>query len=398
MSFVAWLDHSTEDERRVREMIRLFDQPETQDPLGFGQVRDAYGDLLFPGTSTLHTRAKYLLFIPWCSMAAASRGYAGDRLERASRDNERRLIQTLSSMPDVQGLIGGRRGWTVRNLPSGTYRTALERWHIRGDEDQDLQSPDDDGELVAATHGWHRRLPAPPNNFPEQAPGAFALSYAEAEYLQGRLLSIDGPQSLFAYLADQCGPAIDAPRLCEEPIVKGAPQPIRDDVRLAQTFSTISHGANLLYNYLVARKYEQDGWTAIENPVEHYEGRLDDWAHSLHELGTSWPSWREVRTRAADENSNVLHNLSLDAFAGTWFELVAEDDPHALWRSDAAQRLVRTREISIKGLQSRFTNPTMLSRWGGSSGAGAFEFRWPQAKQLLNDIAVGLRGEDVAVA
>ena len=31
MSFVAWLDHSTEDERRVREMIRLFDQPETQD-------------------------------------------------------------------------------------------------------------------------------------------------------------------------------------------------------------------------------------------------------------------------------------------------------------------------------------------------------------------------------
>ncbi len=206
MSFVAWLDHSTEDERRVREMIRLFDQPETQDALGFGQVRDAYGDLLFPGTSTLHTRAKYLLFIPWCSITAAARGYTGERLERASRDNERRLIQTLSSMPDVRGLIGGRRGWTVRNLPSGTYGTALERWHIRGHEDQTLPSPDDDGELVAATHGWHRRLPAPPIGFPERAPGAFTLTYAEAEYLQGRLLSIDGPQSLFTYLADRCGP------------------------------------------------------------------------------------------------------------------------------------------------------------------------------------------------
>lgn len=397
MSFVAWLDHSTEDERRVREMIRLFDQPETQDALGFGQVRDAYGDLLFPGTSTLHTRAKYLLFIPWCSIAAAARGYTGERLERASRDNERRLIQTLSSMPGVQGLIGGRRGWTVRNLPSGTYRTALERWHIQGDDDQDSPSPDD-GVLVVATHGWHRRLPAPPLDFPERAPGAFALTYGEAEYLQGRLLSIDGPASLFAYLADHCGRALKAPRLWEEPIVEQAPPHIRDDVRLAETFSTISHGANLLYNYLVARKYEQDGWTTVENPVERYEARLDDWAVKLRELGPSWPSWRDIRTRAADENGNVLRNVSLNAFAETWFSLVAQEEPHDLWRSDAAQTLVRSREVSIKRLQSRFTNPTMLSRWGGSSGAGAFEFRWSQARQLLNDVIAGLRSDDVAVA
>jgi hypothetical protein len=398
MSFVAWLDHSTEDERRVREMIRLFDQPETQDALGFGQVRDAYGDLLFPGTSTLHTRAKYLLFIPWCSMAAAARGFTGERLERAGRDNERRLIQTLSSMPDVQGLIGGRRGWTVRNLPSGTYGTALERWHIRGDEDQNVASPDDDGELGASSYGWHRRLPPPPVGFPEDAPGAFALTYGEAEYLQGRLLSIDGPQSLFAYLADHCGPPIEVPRLWEEPTVEHAPLHIRDDVKLAQTFSTISHGANLLYNYLVARKYEQDGWTTIENPVEHYEERLDAWADALQALGASRPAWRHIRTRAVEENANVLHNMSLDAFAETWFAMVAEEEPHKLWRSGEAQTLVRTREVSTKRLQSRFTNPTMLSRWGGSSGAGAFEFRWPQARQLLNDIAAGLRDDDVAVA
>ena len=205
-------------------------------------------------------------------------------------------------------------------------------------------------------------------------------TYAEAEYLQGRLLSIDGPQSLFAYLADRCGPAIEAPRLWEEPTVEQAPPHIRDDVRLAETFSTISHGANLLYNYLVARKYEQDGWTTVENPVERYGARLDDWADELQRLGASWPSWRDIRTRAADENANVLHNSGLDAFAETWFGLVAREDPRAAWRSEEAQALVRTREISIKRLQSRFTNPTMLSRWGGSSGAGAFEFRWPQAR------------------
>lgn len=398
MSFVAWLDHSTEDERRVREMIRLFDQPETQDALGFGQVRDAYGDLLFPGTSTLHTRARYLLFIPWCSMAAAGRGYKGERLEQEGRKNERRLIQTLSGTPGVQGLIGGRRGWTVQNLPSGTYRTALERWHFRGDGEQDLATPDDDGELASAGHEWHRRLPAPPLGFPERAPGAFALSYSEAEYLQDRLLSIEGPPSLFVYLANNLGAELEATNLWDEPSIARAHVHIQDDARLAQAFSTISHGANLLYNYLVARKYEQDGWTTVEDRVDHYEGQLDAWADRLQEPGTSWASWREVRMRAADENANVLHNAGLDAFAENWFSMVAQEEPHDLWRSDAAQTLVRTREISIKRLQSRFTNPTMLSRWGGASGAGAFEFRWRQARQLLNDIGVGLRSDDVAVA
>lgn len=169
-------------------------------------------------------------------------------------------------------------------------------------------------------------------------------------------------------------------------------------VGLAQTFSTISHGANLLYNYLVAQKYEQDGWTTIENPVERYEASLDEWADTLQELAVSWPSWRDIRTRAAEQNANVLHNVSLDAFAETWFALVTREEPHAAWRSKEAQTLIRTREISLKRLQSRFTNPTMLSRWGGSSGAGAFEFRWPQARQLLNDIAAGLKGDDRAVA
>ena len=398
MSFVAWLDHSTEDERRVREMIRLFDQPETQDALGFGQVRDAYGDLLFPGTSTLHTRAKYLLFIPWCSIVAAARTADPVRVERISRDNERRLIQTLSAMPGNEGLIGGRRGWTVRNLPSSTYGTALERWHLHGDDARSGLSPDEDGELTITGTGWHRRLPPPPARFPEQAPGAFALTYGEAEYLQGRLLSIGGHPSVLTFLADHIGPALEAPRLWDEPSLVEAPADIRDDVLLARTFSTVTHSANLLYNYLVAVAYDAAGHTTVEAPVDRYEERLDAWADALGELGTSWPSWRDVRTRAAEENPRILSNATLDHFLENWFSLAAREDPRTMWRSDRARELVRAREISIKKLQSRFTNPAMLARWGGSSGAGAFEFRWTQARQLINDIAGGLRSDDVAVA
>jgi hypothetical protein len=64
-SMIAWLDASREDQRRMREIVNLFTQSESRDELGIGQVRDAFRDSLSPGTSTLHTRARYLLFVPW---------------------------------------------------------------------------------------------------------------------------------------------------------------------------------------------------------------------------------------------------------------------------------------------------------------------------------------------
>lgn len=58
---------------RRSELLRLFSDQESRDELGIGQVRDAIGDRLFPGTSTLHTRARYLVIVPWCYEAAARR-------------------------------------------------------------------------------------------------------------------------------------------------------------------------------------------------------------------------------------------------------------------------------------------------------------------------------------
>ena len=43
----------------------MFSQAESRDELGLGQISNALSDTLFPGTSVLLTRARYLLFIPW---------------------------------------------------------------------------------------------------------------------------------------------------------------------------------------------------------------------------------------------------------------------------------------------------------------------------------------------
>jgi len=94
-SLVAWLDASTEDQRRMREIVNLFSERESRDELGIGQVRDALSDLLWPGTSTLFTRARYFLFIPWCFRAAAEARSDVEKAATLADQNERRLIRRL---------------------------------------------------------------------------------------------------------------------------------------------------------------------------------------------------------------------------------------------------------------------------------------------------------------
>ena len=65
MSAFVWLDYSERERRKMLDVVDLFREHDTRDELGIGSVRDAFADLLFPGTSTIMTRARYFLLVPW---------------------------------------------------------------------------------------------------------------------------------------------------------------------------------------------------------------------------------------------------------------------------------------------------------------------------------------------
>jgi hypothetical protein len=88
-SQLSWLDSSRAEQQRMRELLNMFSEQESRDELGIGQVRDAFGDLLFPGTSTLHTRARYLLIVPWCIRHAGRRP---DREQAVELDRVERVV------------------------------------------------------------------------------------------------------------------------------------------------------------------------------------------------------------------------------------------------------------------------------------------------------------------
>ena len=65
MSSLAWIDFDEAERQRAQRIMALFQERETRDELGLGGIRDSIADHLFPGTSTIQTRLRYMLFIPW---------------------------------------------------------------------------------------------------------------------------------------------------------------------------------------------------------------------------------------------------------------------------------------------------------------------------------------------
>jgi hypothetical protein len=64
-SRLTWIDHDSQARERSLRILALFREKESRDELGIGGIRDAIADRLFPGTSTIQTRLRYMLFVPW---------------------------------------------------------------------------------------------------------------------------------------------------------------------------------------------------------------------------------------------------------------------------------------------------------------------------------------------
>lgn len=128
-SLISWLDASTEENARMRELVKLFGTPETTDDLGMGQLRDVISNCLFPGTSVLHLGARYMLLVPWAYLTAHKGTRNPEDLRKHAEEAERQLIDRFKEL-NVESFIGRAAGRKVRQLPSAAYWTALRTYGI----------------------------------------------------------------------------------------------------------------------------------------------------------------------------------------------------------------------------------------------------------------------------
>jgi hypothetical protein len=394
-SLIAWLDASSEEQRRMRDIIRLFAERESRDELGLGQIRDAIADSLFPGTSTLLTRARYLLFVPWAYQRASRRPNPTADADRYERD----IIHAVKDSGDYAGLLGMQAGEALKNLPSAIYWTMLRHYGILTDaslsRDDALRldgmsiSADDFGDTSSARfHAWSTTLPPVPEGFPKSIPDGFSLQHDEAAWLRDRIL--DGASgSLFAHLVVD-RPTAESPAPWADPAaiaVEGEARELLDDAR---AFSALMHGAQLLYNLLLAEEYQDAGYERLTDPSEGFRDRLARWADDLPAMVdlTSWNLDALLARVELTRGSPI--NLNSRRFVRGWRDLVVEHGADSLVASAAARDFMAQRERQHKGAQARLGNRARLATWGGSSGAGGLVYRWPQVRGILLDIHDGL--------
>ena len=131
MSFLAWIDFDQSDRERTHRLMDLFGEEDSRDELGIGAVRDALADLMFPGTSTIQTRLRYMLFVPWIYRLAAREPGSGAARAAAARAREVALIDALERGGEKVGVIGSLARGALKRLPSDIYWAGLGTLGIR---------------------------------------------------------------------------------------------------------------------------------------------------------------------------------------------------------------------------------------------------------------------------
>ena len=403
-SSLSWIDYDSEAQQRAQRILTLFKERDTRDELGFGPIRDAISDSLFPGTSVLHTRLRYLLFVPWMYRSLEERRVSSSKIREYGRWEQLYLAKKLKENTSGElGIIGGEVGDKLKTLPSAMYWAGLGRWGLRvypGTEGQyqhaideiyrrrkkikaSLTSAAEDGDDVGGlweigAHTYHPGLPPVPEGFPDDV--TFKLTHEEARYLQERIRQ-SCPGSLLADLLARPAVAdVEAP--WEHPNLASFRPEQRELLRHAQMFSTITHGASVLYCLMLAEILASD------ELVETHRASAEDWIDKISAEMTeisSWGNdlpafWLSVQDRGHEIGPRTM------AFVEQWIAALLED-PQGIFDSKGARRLIRDREIEKKKANSRFTNARVRDQWRGSSGLRPMVYRWQVILNYVNDMA-----------
>ena len=389
---IGFIDYSREERNKILSTLKLLEEPTALDELGIGVIRDAYADLLFPGISTLQTRAKYFVLIPYLFGKAnelSERGKlrSGQEMLQWLHTSEDKLVDTLvhQSAPGEKGIIGSnalKQKRSVKMKPSGIYWSGLRTFGILRSEQMSLASAcavtvqaakrrretelQTEGEsfddLTAADTGTALFLPIHPD-YPFEKEAGIELTKKEAQFLADCIArSLLTRDSLLAFLLKNkliCNSFGEIP-------AELLPRDLRRDYLLAKEFARFIYGAHVRYN-VVFSNGSDDAMTAEFNRW---------WDDFLREPFDLEPILERVPC-----------NQELAWFCRDFLDAVYRSDPAAM------DELIVNRELQVKTTRAKLRKPEEY-RYDPSHPVHLYplDFRFGRANVIIRDILTGLEG------
>lgn len=415
-SAIGWIDFSSEHRERVKTVIDLLASPGVVDELGIGTIRDSFSDTLFPGISTIQTRAKYFLTLP-----RIFRDYRqltpGERrrtsLAEYLTQQENRCMTCLNrnhkNDPRV-GIIGasfaGKRG-EVQRKPSSVYWNGLRTFGlvkttlslqefvrtfanpeaalhdlVQGTDEAKGDDPD-------AVESTGPAVNAPPYPVDWQEALSLHLHFEEATFLArqietrvpdsllGQLLMDDATRTAFVELPKE----YDFADFCESsPFLDKLNAELQRTLLGARDFWQLLKGAHIRYNVLLQRRYGTE-----ERRVE-FDGLWQTWCDQMS--GFPWGRW-DIQTLwdLASRHRRQVREFTKQ-FVRKWIEGV-QADPSDVTALDG---LVVQQELLNKKGRARL-KPNADERVKGWVGIYALDYRYSQARTIIGDIHTGLTAQ-----
>ena len=400
-STLSWLDSSESERRAVMELVSALNEPGTLDELGIGSIRDTIADVLFPGTSTIQTRARYFLFIPWILQMVEAMPNA--RAEQLARQLQLQLCDALAETHGAgAGVIGREARAALKRWPSSIYWVGLERWGIRrepGATPSYRDSRRGPSALLQATWapeepvedrryesadgipGRWAKLPEPPPKFPETA--SFKLTPEEGRFLRD-CIDLKHPHSYLAHILREGGVSSiwDADFPWEHNSVRVAASALSAWLHDAKLFSLVHQGAAILYNVMLAEGLQHD------EGQDTFSASLAGWFEEVQEIRTDLEDWDRIAMWQRLRSVNPRLRAGTLEFANRWYSLVMAmaRPPLGPDVNTEARLLIRERERTLKGMRARLTYAEARDNHRGYPASGRLEFRWSQVQRIVADI------------
>jgi hypothetical protein len=399
-SVFTWLDQSDQQRRKVLDLLAMFRERETVDELGLGTVRNAFADILFPGTSAPQTRARYFFFVPWMYLHLERKRIPSSEIKQRAKRFELDLIEALVNAGESDGVIGKVARRQLQRLPSNVYWSGLRSLRVFvGDASQDgyHESLDkfyqrardvrtDDGDPIGGRRGnWHPKLPEAPEQF-NNTP-SLELRRPEAEFLCDQI-QVSAPSSLFAALVRE-GEVPEEEYPWDGPERFEYSPVINQQLHHARNFSKVMHGAALLYNLILAEL------TKNEELQSEYQQAMTDWAHGVKDE-VDLERWPLNDLWSCVESEGARVGVPTKAFVTEWCREAIGGDPRAVASSKRARDLVERRERALKRKLARVDNQRARDRWAGAAGTARLAYRWPNASRIAADIIKATSGKNNA--
>ena len=414
-AMITWLDLTNEDRKDVLEVLKRLQEPGTQDDLGARSLQIALSNLLFPGTSVLLTRLRYVFFIPWIHLWTQHELKKANNKDATLVYNKIRekeiwlkdmLLKQLTGEDRKKRDVGIIGSDSIKGELSSSvsatknYLTTLKKWQIMQNFDSlnayyiaignhvNTEGTSTDDNTDNTVDGWHSQIRTQlpkitENTIKEKLKTGFVLQQQEAKFLQDWIEQIF-PGSLLGYFVRQDPVKMHAWLTQDTTKIKTRRDlwrfkkaNLQDHNKLepllfyAECFADLLYGANLLYNCILcaarltlARRTEQPVPLTNEEiftlPQKQFGETLTKWQ----------AKWKQRKQKIIDEgkqpfdanafltylksyNKKELNGAVADVgeFLQRWQFEVERDI--ALLTNDHAKKLIISREKAKKKQQAR---------------------------------------------